>query len=309
MDQQAPPRWLFLLLQLPPKPDYLRLKVRRQLQSLGAMLLKGGVHVLPRSDEAVEDFQWVRRQVMEEGGEATLLEASLLEGATDAEVEALFRQARDNDYAALAEEASRALESENGMPSLPRLRRRLVEVQSLDFFDAAGRAKAEAALDLLEARLREQGSPPPQTSAATSGLQGRTWVTRKGIHIDRLACAWLIRRFIDPGAPLRFVDAKAYLHQPGELRFDMFEGEFTHEGGLCSFEVLMARAGLEDPALRAIADLVHDIDLKDQRHGRPEAAGLAKLIAGLCAAHPGDEDRLARGAAIFDDLHIAFGGQ
>ena len=309
MDQKFLPRWLLLLLQLPPKPDYLRLKVRRQLQSLGAILLKGGVHVLPRTDDALEDFQWLRRQVLEEDGEATLIEATLLEGLSDEQVESLFRQARDSDYEALANEATQALASGGGSPALPRLRRRMNDILAIDFYGATGRSKAETALNRLEARARELEIPSPALPLSQEVLIGRTWVTRKGIHIDRMACAWLIRRFIDAKATLRFVDPKSYVHASGELRFDMFEGEFTHERELCSFEVLMAGAGLEDPALRAIADLVHDIDLKDQQHGRPEAAGLAKLIAGVCVAHPGDEARLARGKALFDDLYSAFGGK
>ena len=94
--------------------------------------------------------------------------------------------------------------------------------------------------------------------------------------------------------------------EPGELRFDMFGGEFTHEGDRCTFEVLLARAGPDDPALRAIAELVHDLDLKDGRFGRPEAAGLGALVEGLCAATGDDAERLARGGAILDDLHAYF---
>ncbi len=103
-------------------------------------------------------------------------------------------------------------------------------------------------------------------------LQGSVWVTRQGVHVDRIASAWLIRRFIDPEARFKFVPAKGYVPEPGELRFDMFEAEFTHEGDRCTFEVLLARAGLADPALAAIGEIVHDIDLKDAKFGREETA-------------------------------------
>ena len=89
--------------------------------------------------------------------------------------------------------------------------------------------------------------------------------------------------------------AKGYVPKPGELRFDMFEAEFTHEGDRCTFEVLLARAGLDDPALAAIAEIVHDIDLKDGKFGREEAAGIGTLIAGIARADRDDDERLARG--------------
>src|SRR3712207_9391022 len=118
---------------------------------------------------------------------------------------------------------------------------------------------------------REQAAGP----AAADALKGRVWVTQRGVHVDRIASAWLIRRFIDPDARFKFVPAKGYGPEPGELRFDMYEGEFTHEGDRCTFEVLLARAGLDDPALAAIGEIVHDIDLKDAKFGRPEEIGRA----------------------------------
>ena len=142
---------------------------------------------------------------------------------------------------------------------------------------------------------------------STTEVQGRTWVTRTGIKVDRMASAWLIRKFIDPKARFKFVSAKGYEPRKGELRFDMFEAEFTHEGDLCTFEVLVQRFGLVDPALLAVAEIVHDIDVKDGKYRREEAAGVAQLIAGIAAAHPSDEERLARGATLFDDLHSAYG--
>ncbi len=117
------------------------------------------------------------------------------------------------------------------------------------------------------------------------------------------SCAWLIRKLIDPEARFKFVPAKGYQPEKGELRFDMFEAEFTHEGELCTFEVLVQRFGLKDPALRAIAEIVHDIDVKDAKYGREEAPGIGQLVAGIAAAHADDEARLARGAALFDDLY------
>ena len=121
-----------------------------------------------------------------------------------------------------------------------------------------------------------------------------------------MASAWLIRRFIDRKARFRFVPAHGNGPARGELRFDMFEGDYTHEGDRCTFETLLQRFGLEDPALAAIAEIVHDIDCKDEKFGRPERGGVSSLIDGIVRAHAADEDRLRRGAALFDDLYEHF---
>src|SRR5437016_13461653 len=98
----AEPRWLLLLHQIPRQPDYLRVKVWRRLQRLGAVSIKNAVYALPRSEERNEDLQWVMREIVAGGGEATLVEANLVQGLSDAEVEALFNQARDADWTELA---------------------------------------------------------------------------------------------------------------------------------------------------------------------------------------------------------------
>ena len=194
---------------------------------------------------------------------------------------------------------------------LTRLKNRLAQVVGIDFFGADRRVPLEGLLAELEERVAEpaSGEPPEAASSDADALQnmrGRTWVTRQGVYVDRIASAWLIRRFIDPEARFKFVPAKGYTPAPGELRFDMFEAEFTHQGDRCTFEVLLEQAGLDDPALRAIAEIVHDIDLKDAKFGRDEAAGIASLIAGIARAHPHDEERLAQGVAVFENLYASF---
>jgi hypothetical protein len=133
-------------------------------------------------------------------------------------------------------------------------------------------------------------------------MRGRTWVTRTGIHVDRIASAWVIRRFIDPEATFKFVQPKGYTPEQGELRFDMFEAEYSHVGERCTFETLVERFDLREPGLRAVAEVVHDIDLKESTFGRPETAGIAACIAGLCRNQRDDEARLEQGAVIFESL-------
>jgi hypothetical protein len=180
-------------------------------------------------------------------------------------------------------------------------------VVAIFFFGAAGRDAAEGALAALEASLRPPAARAEQESNMPEGeFRGRTWVTRSGVKVDRIASAWLIRRFIDTEARFRFVPGREYAPAPGELRYDMFEAEFTHEGELCTFEVLLRRFGLEDAALRQLAEIVHDVDLKDGRFSRPEAPGLDCLVAGIALRHKEDEARLRDGAAAFDAFYEHF---
>lgn len=312
----AEQRWLLLIHQLPTKPAYFRVKIWRRLQGIGAVAVKNTVYALPANAETQEDFEWLLKEIVEGGGEAMVCEARLVDGLSDGQVRALFDAARDEDYAALTKEArdlsaklnATTAEQDDGEPpaQVRRLRKRLMEIVAVDFFGATGRLTAESLIAGLEARIAEDNEMTEEQPQAPTSLIGRVWVTRQGVHVDRIACAWLIRRFIDPDAAIRFVPGKGYVPKPGELRFDMFEGEITHEGDRCSFEVLLGRAGLTDPALQSIAEIVHDIDLKDGKFGREEATGIAHLIAGVALANKDDEQRIAQGAPIFDNLYQYF---
>jgi hypothetical protein len=187
------------------------------------------------------------------------------------------------------------------------LQRRLAEVASIDFFDSSGREVASGLISALAQSL--EGGGQARASLRPRGfedLEGHTSVTRKGVHVDRISTAWLIRRFIDPGAGFKFVSGRGYRPSTNELRFDMFDGEFTHEGDRCTFEVLLARVGLDDPALQRIAEIVHDIDLRDGKFAAPETSGVERLVGGLAGRHRDDDVRLARGADLFDDLYESF---
>ena len=317
MSDATSPRWLLLIHQIPPKPGYLRVKIWRQLQRLGAVAIKNSVYVLPNTEQAHEDLEWVRRGIVDSGGDASTWEGNSAEGLDDGQVEALFHAARDADYAELADEARQladewpigARDGEERAQleiGIGRLRRRFAEVTALDFFGAPGQAAVHGLLCSLEARLRAADAGSQAASLQREDFRGRTWVTRKGIHVDRMASAWLIQRLIDPDAVFKFVDAKGYRPSPGELRFDMFEAEYTHEGDHCTFEVLIDRFGLDQPGLRPLAEIIHDIDLKDAKFGRPETQGIASLIAGIAMKHRDDEMRLTRGSAVFEDLQEYF---
>lgn len=310
-------RWLLLIHQLPAKPAYARVKIWRRLKGLGAVTVKNSVYALPANAETQEDFAWLTKEIAELGGEAFVCEARLVDGLDDGEVQALFDAARDEDYTEIAA-AARDLGGKRSdgtgaefATQVARLRKQLDEIVAIDFFGADGREPAEGLVSGLEAGLHEEdnGVTATETKAASDPLKGRTWVTRQGVQVDRIASAWLIRRFIDQAARFKFVPGTGYAAQPGELRFDMFEGEFTHRGDRCTFEVLLADAKLDDPALAAIGEIIHDIDLKDGKYGREEAAGVRSLIAGIAASHVDDTQRLERGAVLLDDLYSSFAGK
>ncbi len=279
------------------------------------MAIKNAVHALPAGEQAQEDFEWLLREIRDGGGEALICEARLVDGLSDEEVQAMFNAARGADYDALAKEArdlAEALDRADIRTRLARLKASVGQTVAIDFFGANGRETVDGLIAGLEAQLGEEDAMRRVEAdgvpvvAGLGALTNRVWVTRQGVYVDRIASAWLIRRFIDPDARFRFVRAKGYVPQDGELRFDMFEAEFTHEGDRCTFEVLLTRLDLNDKALTAIAEIVHDIDLKDTKFGREETGGIAHLITGLCQSSKDDAQRLARGAAVFDDLYEYF---
>lgn len=313
---------MLLIHQIPPRPAYLRVKIGRHLHRIGAVPIKNSVYALPRNEETQEDFQWVLRQVVKGGGDASIVEAKFIDGLSDEQVLALFQSAREADYREVAEQAREVAASlpRRGPPpdnrrievanQIARLRQRLSELDAIDFFGAPGREIAEGVVSGLEARMKPtvESHEAPKPTVRREEYRGRTWVTRAGIKVDRMASAWLIRKFVDPEARFKFVPAKGYQPQKREVRFDMFEAEFTHEGDLCTFEVLVERFGLVDPALRPIAEIVHDVDVKDAKYGREEAPGVGQVVAGIAAAHPDDEARLARGSALFEDMYALHSG-
>jgi hypothetical protein len=316
MPEDEPTTWLLLIHQVPNSPAYLRVKMWRRLQKIGAVAVKNAVYVLPRTDQSSEDFHWVAREILEAGGDASVCEATFIEGITTNELIELFRAARDSDYRELMEEikelreelrtAEKAGEAwASGMVGrVSRLRQRLTEIQTIDFFSAPGGKQAETLVSEMEARVRT--APIHKSQQRPGSYAGRTWVTRKGVHVDRIASAWLIRRFVDPNPRFKFVAAKGYRPEPDELRFDMFDAEFTHEGDLCTFEVILERLNIGDNALRRIAEIIHDIDLKESRFGRPETAGIALIVNAICTKHKEDFDRIERGTILLDDLYDFF---
>ncbi|HEY8225472.1 MAG TPA: chromate resistance protein ChrB domain-containing protein [Pyrinomonadaceae bacterium] len=317
--------WLLLIHQLPPKPSNLRVRIWRKLQKLGAVAIKNSVYVLPANEKTHEDFQWLKQEIESASGEATTFQAASVEGATDEEIIATFHKARDEEFAAIAAE----LDGLSGAVSqqtrgkhlsvgrlatheseLDKLHSQLETIIANDFFKADGRARALAAYERCQKAIRAAHGQPAKASRSLtrSGTldlakyQGRRWMTRRNLHIDRLASAWLIKQFIDKRPRFYFVAEGETVE--GAIAFDMYGAEFTHQGEDCTFETMLKRFGLSDSkGLREIAEIVHDIDLKDDKFHRLEAVGLNAVVNALSAALRNDRKLLQQTSAIFDGLH------
>jgi hypothetical protein len=310
-------RWLLLVHQLPSTPSNLRVRTWRRLQQLGAIPIKQAVYVLPDSPAAREDFEWLKTEITGAGGDASVFTADHVDAWSDDALVEEFRRSRQEAYASLARDIERTTGRMGGRrargraPSLTRLldgyRQRLEAIQAIDFFGSAGRDRAATLLKQLEERLSKPAGPSAAHAAAggQDTYRARLWVTRPRPGVDRMSSAWLIRRFIDPQARFGFAadrDAAAADAVP----FDMFGVEFSHQGEGCTFETLCSAFAIDAPAVRRIAAIVHDLDLKDQRFGAPEAPTVQAVIEGLRLAHDEDDVLLAQGMTLFESLYRAF---
>ena len=329
MKDEADREWILLVHLLPQRPTKLRVHVWRRLQALGAVPIKNSVYVLPYSERTNEDFQWLRQEIESSGGEANLFRAGAVEGATDKEIIALFRKLRDEDYAKLVSEfdglrgAVREQIKGNSLSTgklaqyqaeAGKLRQELDRVAAIDFFDALLGRKAREAFERCRRELQAtetKSSNGPANKRNSKMLnagdyQNRRWVTRKDPHIDRLASGWLIRRFIDQRPRFHFVSEGERIENA--ITFDMTDGDFTHQAEDCTFETMIKSFGLaSDSPLREIAEIVHDIDLKDNKFNRSEATGVNAVIRGLAAVYSADGERLKQCLPVFDALYKLFG--
>lgn len=290
-------RWLALAYSLSDPSSSRRVAVWRRLRQLGTVSPAGSLHLLPESEEAREAFAWLAQEIRDGGGQALVLEVDHLEESERARIVEAFRSARDEDYRKIAEEAE-ALSQNPDRGKLEKLRRRFDEISRMDWFAAPEGPRAAAALAHLE-----QKPDHGVSSTDPAGYRGRTWVTRPRPHVDRLASAWLLRRFVDPEAVIRYGEPRE-----GEVSFDLPGADFGHSGNLCTFETILAAFRLDDPALRALAAIVHEIDLRDGLSSPPEAAGIDGILRGWLAAGWPDEEMERHSTALFEGLYQSLKG-
>jgi hypothetical protein len=316
-------KWLFLVHQLHTPNSRERVKVWRAIKKKGAILYRNSVYILPHSKERLEDFQWVCQQINDSKGEASVFVSNAQNKKEDALIQKLFLKAREEEYAALLSSAER-LRSRMHLASARKgvtdrlqkaffkeaeqLRETFEEIRKIDFFLPSPPKRVlqtlnEIAKWFTSAEEQESMASPIRTYSAKQ-FQKKLWATREDIHIDRLCSAWLIRRSIDPAA--RFLFAPEGSLPKNAIPFDVFGAEFSHHGEDCTFETLIKAFRLRDPVLREIAEIIHDIDLKDHKFGRIEASGLDLVIRSLSASIPEDARRLQVGSIILDGLYRSF---
>lgn len=305
--------------QIPPKPDSLRVRVWRALQKIGALQLKSSVYILPFSDENQRRFESVIQDIVNGKGDAFLCISEFVQGIDRGKLIADFNEDRAARYKLIASELRDTQKlvvpktiSENDLMavehSIGKLDRQLKEIRAIDFFSCKEQEPTFKLLNSILIRIEElrTDSAPLVTKKEIRAFQSKTWVTRQGIHVDRLASAWLISRFVDKKPTFKFVADNNYKGKKEEFRFDMFEGEFTHVGDKCTFEVLAESFGLEHGAIRAIAEIIHDLDLKDTKFNRAETEGIGMVIRGIVKSEPSDDGRMEKGFSLFDDLYESF---
>ena len=303
-------KWVVFSYSLPSKASSSpRVALWRRLRRLGAVSPTGGTHVLPARDQCVEGFQWLAQEIRKSNGQALVMHVEQFDGLTDQQLVDLFRSARKEDYEEIATQAA-ALEkaihedAEGEVPSqaydiLARLQRQFADVERIDYFDCPEGIGVAAHLARVVRGLAAGPVWDPEVPPSTiDAYKDRRWVTRPQPHVDRMACAWLIRRFINPDAVIRYSQQP----EPGEVTFDMRDAEFGHSGNFCSFETMIRAFSLESPGLSAMAEIVHEIDLRDARYLRPEIAGIDAILKGWSLQDLPDAELEARGIALFSGL-------
>ncbi len=290
---------LLLLVGVPPTPSSLRVRVWRRLRLLGAVALKRSAYLLPDTPERYEDFQWLAR-VQE------------IENVSADNVVRLFQEPRDRDYRLLAVRSRKVLQtldrkseatSARVHDELARLARDHQRIRDIDYFDAPGGAEVRRIEEAIAMRTRrsESAGHEERPTIDLTKLRGRRWVTRPRPHIDRIASAWLVKRFIDPDA--QFVFAPSAEFPEDAIPFDAPGVELSHQGEDCTFETLVKRARLRDRRLVRLAELVHEADLRDGKYPHEEARGLDVAVRALLAASPDDHQVLAQGMTLFEGLY------
>jgi len=300
--------WLILILTLPTENATARMRAWRALKACGAAVLRDGVYVMPVNEQHRGILAAIAEDVSASGGSTHLLEASGEDYAGLFDRMADYQQLA-TDIAACRDDLDKVAPADLSRRAR-KLRKQLDAIAQTDFFPGQAQAQTAAMLDTLDAAIRSRLSPnepTPRTAAITqldtAHYQGRLWATRRRPRVDRLASAWLIRRFIDANA--RFLWLEAPADCPAEaLGFDFDGAAFSHVGERVTFETLLASFGLEaHPVLARIARIVHYLDVGGLP--APEAAGLDLLLAGMRASIPDDDALLDAASATFDYLHSA----
>jgi hypothetical protein len=318
-------KWLLFFYTVPAKPGNLRMKVWRRLLKMGAVSLKGSVYILPISEDHTEALHWLSGEVSSLGGEAAFAKVERIETMGDEEIVSLFQVQRENDYVPIAtalealEVQLSSLEQQQDPRGLERVKGTLQKmlkdyrvVQGIDFFHCPQGADLQERLEQFEKRFMKLTVQPQAARPKLAGpwskedYQGKIWVTRRNPFVDRMASAWLIRGFIDPQARFEFLEKDQTAPGfPDAVSFDLPAGDFSHAQDRCTFEVLLEAFTLRGNALRKIAEVVHELDLKDGKFSHPQASGVETILLGIRKTAKDDRAALEEGIKTFERLHAA----
>jgi len=298
-------RWLLLVFSLPAKRASQRVEVWRRLQHYGTLPLRSSGHVLPNSAANQEKLEWLAETIRSYKGQASVVQVHSFDDLPDARLRQLFLEASSMAYDRLLRELKKLVSlphSHRPARQLSRLRRQFQEIVASDSFANPLRARVEAVL----ARADEVETASPKRKAKTAEYRNRVWVTRPRPGIDRVSSAWLIERFIDPKA--RFVFDNDPAAHPAAVPFDMFSPQgFGHREQDCTFETLCKEFAIRDRKVRRIAQIIHDVDLGDEKFGHMEGLGLDQVLNGWAKQEVSDEELLHRGMELIDGLYNSSG--
>ncbi|HZV65950.1 MAG TPA: chromate resistance protein ChrB domain-containing protein [Telluria sp.] len=307
--------WLLLIVSLPTTGATARMRIWRALKAMGCAALRDGAYLLPRTDAQQEQLRDLADETVREGGNAWLLTVQPQSGDESLAWRALFD--RSEDYAELLATLSANRKKLTGLTPqeinrlLRKLRRDYETVVAIDYFPGEASARAEAAwMDFVNVAetLLSPGEPQAIDAAVErrdpDDYRGRLWATRRRLWVDRVASAWLIRRFIDPAARFLWLEQPADC-PPDALGFDFDGAAFTHIGERVTFEVLLASFGLEqDRGLRRLGAMVHALDVGGGFV--PEASGFEAMLAGARQRAADDDQLLTEMTLVLDSLHAHF---
>jgi hypothetical protein len=312
MPPKASDSWLFLLFTLPAKQSSDRVRFWRRLKKFGTLQLKSSTYVLPDTPVHYERFQWLAKEIVDIGGEATLVRVKDIEGMPYSAVVALFNDARSRDYDELVEPLNLLIKDTKTRKESPasfanqlqKLRQRFQEIRDLDYFESSRGEDLHRLFEKAESLGVPVKRPETKDRLRIEDYRSKLWITRPRPEIDRAGSAWLIRKFIDPDA--KFVFANTPSETPEAIPYDMFEVEFSHHGDCCTFETVIKRFGIRDRAVRRLAELIHDADLEDDKFHRLEGFGVEQIFKGWAKQGLTDHEILSKGFECFDALYAQF---
>lgn len=319
------PGWLLFFYSVSSRPVSNRMRIWRRLIKAGAQQFKGAAYLLPYSEDHYEFCQWLVSEVTAMRGEAAFVHVEKFETTKDSELKWLFHQQREMDYRTIekgVDEIERRIQSirkgsgiQNNKKLLSQLSgyvKKFEDIRKIDFFSSKIGYTLKKKIELLQSEVKGIAEPDVKRQGAIvaqkniKDYQGKTWVTRKRPFVDRMASAWLIKKFIDKKAVFGFIDEKDMENLNKDITaFDIRNGELTHNGANCTFEVFVKAFDLKDKAVRKIAEIVHELDIKDEKYANPEIKGIEEILSGIRKTSKDDTEALEKGMAVFEMLYAA----